>query len=1321
MKRYNIIAFKEGQCRNLPVQNPPQTTERQVQMNNQISSEPSSNLSKCMKKWWPFILIASVLILAGIIVAIIFATRNENKEENTDKESTPAILSLPGIDIEKTKQVFSPSFKISSKEKILTQLSQKSFQIYETISNNEKTSYSFLNKAIYDIYTINSTSSSNSENIFYTTKYTTVITVNSLCSKVSINPEEDDCQLGKQLDLNQKNENKLRRNEENAEDLIRQAILPICIIEHTDTNLIISLTCPETLDPSYKEDIIRAFSNIKPDSMKGFDFDKNYVDTITEEKEDKIYIYSFDNICSDPNVDLKKTIICNMTKNIITDKEGNLISSKISNVTKTINDENNSFSNNFTYEFTNIPKENSESFDEKTYQKNLETILSLTRSLMKKEIFIDNITNLAIDLMTEDGIQTNVELRDLMEQESSNPGVQEENVFNKTIVNISMDLNLKNDVGLTEDKTTKASSIHNVNKENYTELSNNKLQTYLYDVINEFISISKGGNKIASKLYDDLNEPLLNFMDITKENIEKINNILANKDLSEIFDSTLAITELRNLPFDFVTATDNLLISMQDLSDKILYEINNARKKLEENISTFLTDSHNLIFKIFNNLTELSDALSTDGNKIVQFASYYLNNTDKSYYEIIQSAKTILDNYFKNEKKIILPLMETVLERYYKNAKDNMEKYQSLLDSISERINDGKVNISLATLENYQKCISNIYNTKIKANEIIEIVKNKFQESIKLQPSGYFETQKEIDDNSQSYGQISEKASTISYALDNNELIDKTFDNIMTSFRDKFVELLNYMDNSIKENFPLEQNILGTSLFDTTFLNEVDDFFKTEKINVLNFIKNENEEYINSVNEHLKSFMSNDGKSLEQIITELLNEMTDIYLDNLNTVYSESIEIVFKSINEIIESNSKLGNQYLTNVKNSGSSHMTTGFVNKYNTYIDSIQSITNFVNKNLKINLANKYKNVITQIRSLLQSIKSNGVLEKYYKQLPSAEKHLNSIKELFEIFNRHISDNTYNIKFLPLINNRTEKTLENLNKIKENFKGIYDEMAKKGSNNILNDYDKSRVVDGSRYCCRKVRRHCKKHCYDQVTLYDGYNVEGSNNHLNLKQINFDDYMKNFDNKYNELYPKFSNNIISYNLLLSNLDTKIENEANKDTFNTKNNYLENISQKVKSIIQEKLGNKLLNASYIYYKNKISNTLPMELNSIIEKWKIAYDQVSNDLISNKDSFKSSFYEFFYLGTFYIQTYIQNISYGHGKSVVEKLKNDFNYTNKYYYNIIISKLNKTYSYILNNLPDNEKPFDKILNMRITEIKTSYNNILNELKKCNIREN
>ena len=50
---------------------------------------------------------------------------------------------------------------------------------------------------------------------------------------------------------------------------------------------------------------------------------------------------------------------------------------------------------------------------------------------------------------------------------------------------------------------------------------------------------------MAAKLYEDLNDPLLNFMDVISENIEKINKILANKDLSEIFDSTLEISQIK--------------------------------------------------------------------------------------------------------------------------------------------------------------------------------------------------------------------------------------------------------------------------------------------------------------------------------------------------------------------------------------------------------------------------------------------------------------------------------------------------------------------------------------------------------------------------------------------------------------------------------------------------------------------------------------------------------------------------------------------------------------------------------------------------------
>ena len=153
-----------------------------------------------------------------------------------------------------------------------------------------------------------------------------------------------------------------------------------------------------------------------------------------------------------------------------------------------------------------------------------------------------------------------------------------------------------------------------------------------------------------------------------------------------------------------------------------------------------------------------------------------------------------------------------------------------MLDNISDRLSDGNLLISLANTEQYQTSITNIYNSKIKANENIETIKTKFQESIKLQSNGYFETQQEIDQNSQSYGEKGKNALTISYGLDNNEFIDKTFDEIMTSFRDKYVDLLKYMENSVKTKFPLEQNVLGSSLFDNLFLNEVDDFLQIQKI-----------------------------------------------------------------------------------------------------------------------------------------------------------------------------------------------------------------------------------------------------------------------------------------------------------------------------------------------------------------------------------------------------------------------------------------------------------------------------------------------------------
>ena len=66
------------------------------------------------------------------------------------------------------------------------------------------------------------------------------------------------------------------------------------------------------------------------------------------------------------------------------------------------------------------------------------------------------------------------------------------------------------------------------------------------------------------------------------------------------------------------------------------------------------------------------------------------------------------------------------------------------------------------------------------------------------------------------------------------------------------------------------------------------------------------------------------------------------------------------------------------------------------------------------------------------------------------------------------------------------------------------------------------------------------------------------------------------------------------------------------------------------------------------------------------------------------------------------------------SIVQERKNDLNYTLKYYYNMISFKVNRTYSYIISNIPINDKPFDELLNKRIIQIKNAYNNIITKIQ-------
>ena len=129
------------------------------------------------KKNWKCIIaissIAGTIIIIGLIVLIVLLTRDGDGGEckgdcaiipSTQINTPPP--KPPKINLEKAKEVFSPSYKISSKEDTLTQLSEKSIQRYESMANGERSSNNIFNKAIFDIYTINSTSASEEEKNF---------------------------------------------------------------------------------------------------------------------------------------------------------------------------------------------------------------------------------------------------------------------------------------------------------------------------------------------------------------------------------------------------------------------------------------------------------------------------------------------------------------------------------------------------------------------------------------------------------------------------------------------------------------------------------------------------------------------------------------------------------------------------------------------------------------------------------------------------------------------------------------------------------------------------------------------------------------------------------------------------------------------------------------------------------------------------------------------------------------------------------------------------------------------------------------------------
>ena len=124
--------------------------------------------------------------------------------------------------------------------------------------NGLETQSKYLKITNCDIYIISKEESDELNKNFYNETYTASISISSQC----LNKEEDNCEPTKLVDL-MNIENKNLRNLDQISDL-KDIPIPLCLFNITDTNIIISISCPESLPENIKNDIISYLNYFRP-------------------------------------------------------------------------------------------------------------------------------------------------------------------------------------------------------------------------------------------------------------------------------------------------------------------------------------------------------------------------------------------------------------------------------------------------------------------------------------------------------------------------------------------------------------------------------------------------------------------------------------------------------------------------------------------------------------------------------------------------------------------------------------------------------------------------------------------------------------------------------------------------------------------------------------------------------------------------------------------------------------------------------------------------------------------------------------------------
>jgi hypothetical protein len=313
----------------------------------------------------------------------------------------------------------------------------------------------------------------------------------------------------------------------------------------------------------------------------------------------------------------------------------------------------------------------------------------------------------------------------------------------------------------------------------------------------------------------------------------------------------------------------------------------------------------------------------------------------------------------------------------------------------------------------------------------------------------------DISSNNYSFYDIIEKSTNIANTLDNDEYIDKTFDEIMTIFEDNFTNILKEMDKKAEELFPLNENVLKETFLTNDNKNAIGEIISDHGVTISNKIRTENDYYISEKNKYIENFLKENKQYLYDLTSNLFVLFSEESLEDLAKLYHETFESCLNKINNELHKNKLLSKEYLDNLNavinnktkiidllknyHNDDQHLikvlnpqswdhrcyfkyfedtitsvssTEDYKMKYQTYKDYLAKSQQYINNKLYKDLLLEYKGIITPIREVLQNFKNNKISDVYkdLEELYFIDDHIKNVDSLFDKLNKYISDNIFN-----------------------------------------------------------------------------------------------------------------------------------------------------------------------------------------------------------------------------------------------------------------------------------------------------------------------